>query len=412
MQVYLDNAASTCLDEEAMREMMPFLRETYANPSGACSFSAKARSAVEKARERVAGLIGAAGDEIVFTSGGTEADNMAILGVATESVSVPKMAVQQGIFGAGTVTQDFAEVSGSLGKSGRVRNKIITSKIEHPAVLESCKEAERRGYKVLYAPCDKNGRIDISFIKRNTDKSTLLVSIMTANNELGTIQDIREIAGIAHEAGALFHTDAVQAAGHIPLNVRESGADLLSISSHKLHGPKGIGALYVRRGVKIAPVSFGGGQEKGLRSGTLNVPAIVGFGKACEIARESMEHTVSNMARMREYFIDGLKKSIEEVHINGADSLPSIVSVSFDGIEGSSLLIELDMRGICCSTGSACSASKEGPSHVLLTAGLSEERIRGAMRFSFSKYTTYEELDHTVKAVGECVERLRRIRNI
>nr|MCR5769183.1 aminotransferase class V-fold PLP-dependent enzyme [Lachnospiraceae bacterium] len=249
-------------------------------------------------------------------------------------------------------------------------------------------------------------------------------------------QDIREIAGIAHEAGALFHTDAVQAAGHIPLNVRESGADLLSISSHKLHGPKGIGALYVRRGVKITPVSFGGGQEKGLRSGTLNVPAIVGFGKACEIARESMEQTVSDMARMREYFIDGLKKSVEGVHINGIDksndgthingsseavdgihsndanTLPSIVSVSFEGIEGSSLLIELDMRGICCSTGSACSASKEGPSHVLLTAGLSEERIRGAMRFSFSKYTTYEELDHTVKAVGECVERLRRIRNI
>ena len=387
MRIYLDNAASTRMDEEVLNEMLPFFRDQYANPSGSSGFSAVVRKAVGKAREQVASLIGANADEIIFTSGGTESDNIAI-------------------FGAGF----------SRGETGH--RKIITTGIEHPAVLNPVRELSKKGFEVLYAPCDVAGMADTSFFAEHTDKNTALVSVMTANNELGTIQDIAKIADKAHAAGALLFTDAVQAVGHIPVDVGAFKADLLSISSHKLHGPKGVGALYVRRGTDLSVYSFGGGQERGLRSGTLNVPGIVGLGKACEIASLNIEEVAERIRNLRNSFAKSILCGIPGSHINGiredigpdqGKCLPNILSVSFDGIEATSLLIELDMRGICCSTGSACSMISGKSSHVLKAAGFSEERIRGSVRFSMSKYTTREELDHTVEALKESVGRLRRI---
>ncbi len=387
-RIYLDNAASTAVDRDVLEAMIPYFTEEYANPSGSSSFSANARSAVETARDQAAQLIGASAGEIIFTSGGTESDNAAVFGVARMN-------------GYGS------------GPDKIRRRRIIISATEHPAVLNPCRELEKQGFEVLYAPCDEYGFTDTDHIKRNCDAGTALVSIMSANNELGSLQDTGTAAALAHSAGAVFHTDAVQAAGHIPIDVRKDDVDLLSISSHKLHGPKGVGALFVRNGLKLYPNVFGGGQEKGLRSGTLNVPGIVGFGKACEIARISMDRTNAYLLELRNIFIKLLTENIPGVHINSCMEpgkvLPSILSVSFDAIEGTSLQIELDMKGITCSTGSACASSGGKPSHVLTAAGLSDERIRGSVRFSFSKYTTREELEITARTVSECVKRLREI---
>ena len=323
MKVYLDNAASTAVDKAVIDEMLPFFTEEYANPAGSCSFSSGARNAVALSRSRVAQLIGAEPSEVFFTSGGTESDNMALVGVARSEAAV-----------------------------GNRRNRIITSQIEHPAVLNTARALEAEGFDVRYAPVDIQGFVDTGFIRRYADERTALISIMTANNELGTIQDIGEISRIAHDCGALFHTDAVQAAGHIPIRVNGNGSndiDLLSISGHKLHGPKGIGALYVRRGIRPYIMINGGGQEKGLRSGTLNVPGIVGLGKACEIALHSLNidgagdgeevhdsaERIDSMYGKRNRFIDMIRSRIDGVYFNGPKDrvLPSIVHVSFTGIE-------------------------------------------------------------------------------
>ena len=427
MQVYMDNAASSRIDEEVLQEMMPYFRDIYANPAGACSFSARARKAVGKAREQVAGLIGAEADEIIFTSGGTESDNMAVFGVLKG--------------------QEDHKVPGKGTSERMAGNRIITSTIEHPAVLNACREAGKRGCDVIYAPCNESGLVDLNFIEKHLNDRTVLVSVMAVNNELGTAQDIYSIAGAAHKYGAVFHTDAVQAAGQLPITVRRSSEgkerpifysdpfeslmistgntaqtqgreftgsgcdiDLMSISSHKLHGPKGVGALFVKRGLRLGITSFGGGQENGLRSGTLNVPGIVGFGKACEIARTGMNDIVRELSGKREYLTGRILENIDNVSVNSpAVSSPSIVSLSFAGVEGSSLLIELDMRGVCCSTGSACSASSSKPSYVLTACGMPEERIRGSLRLSFSRLTTTEEIDHTVKALKESVDKLRKV---
>ncbi|MBO4415672.1 MAG: cysteine desulfurase [Lachnospiraceae bacterium] len=411
LSVYLDNAATTAVDPAVLEAMLPYFDVKYANPAGSSSFSAIARNAVNTAREQVADLIGADPYEIVFTSGGTESDNMAVFGAVGE---MPYFMRESG---AGYfVSENANEVKNgydSLTAQKCIMHsfaRIITDRIEHPAVLNPCRELEKRGFEVLYAPCDVRGKIDTEYIKNHAVQGIALISVMLANNELGTIQEVGDLAEAAHNAGALLHTDAVQAAGHIPIDVGKLGVDLLSISSHKIHGPKGAGALFVKKGTKLHPLIFGGGQENGLRSGTLNVPGAVGLGKACELAKNELMTTGSEMIRRKKMFIDRLTTYIEGVHVNSPeDSVPSILSVSFERIEGSSLLIELDMKGICCATGSACSASSSKPSHVLTAAGISSERIRGSIRFSFSRFTTDEELEHTAKVTSECVKRLRSL---
>ncbi|MCR5321792.1 MAG: cysteine desulfurase [Lachnospiraceae bacterium] len=388
LKVYLNNAASTAADPAVIEAMLPFFGEQYANPADTSLFAAFSRNAVEIAREQVAYLIGADPSEIVFTSGGTESDNMAVFGTAV-------------IRSCDNVGRLYASWRGV---------RIITDSVEHPAVMNPCRELEKRGCEVIYAPCDANGLVDTEFIKRSATPGTALISVMLANNELGTVQNVCELKCAAAEAGALLHTDAVQAAGHMPVDVKKLGVDLLSISSHKIHGPKGVGALFVKKGTRLQPLIYGGGHEKRLRPGTLNVPGIVGFGKACELARNGLEKELDYLSRLKNMFIDRLTVNLDGVHINSPEnSVPSILSVSFDGIEGSSLLIELDMKGICCSTGSACSASNAKPSHVLSAAGLSSERLKGSIRFSFSRFNTDEELEYAAKVVKESVERLRRL---
>lgn len=375
--IYLDNAATTKVLPAVLDEMLPYFSETYGNPSAVYSFASKAKSAVDKARDSVADLIGAKSEEIYFTGGGSESDNWAL--------------------------KATAEAYASKGKH------IITSKIEHHAILHTAAWLEKQGYEVTYIDVDEDGVVKLDELEAAIRPDTILISIMAANNEIGTIQPIREIGEIAKKHGVLFHTDAVQAFGHIPINVDEMNIDMLSASGHKIHGPKGIGVMYIRKGVKIRSFIHGGAQERQRRAGTHNVPGIVGIGKAAELASENMDKIMKQESELRDYMIKRVLDEIPYTRLNGhkADRLPNNVSFCFRFIEGESLLILLDQSGICASSGSACTSGSLDPSHVLLAIGLPHEIAHGSLRISMSEETTREDIDYTVDKLKGIVERLR-----
>ena len=376
-RIYLDYAATTPTHPDVVKAMLPYFTDAFGNPSSIHSSGQEAKAAVEEARGRIADFIGARSDEVAFTSGGTEADNLAIKGV-------------------------------TLAREGR-GNHIITSSVEHHAVIETCKFLERRGYRVTYLPVDEYGLVDPEDVKRAITDKTILISVIQANNEMGTIEPIAEIGKITREAGIYFHTDAVQAVGHIPVDVGELGVDLLSMSAHKLYGPKGVGALYIRKGTKLAPLIHGGGQERGRRSSTENVSGIVGFGKAVGLAQQEIAAGAQGLTFLRDKLIRGILERIENTHLNGHPSkrLPNNVNVSVDFIEGESIILNLDLEGICASTGSACSSTSLEPSHVLLALGLSPEQAHGSLRFSLGKWTSEEEIDRVLEVLPRVVAKLR-----
>lgn len=375
--IYLDHAATTPVKPEVLEAMLPYFTENFGNPSSIYSYAQGSKEAVETAREQVAKAIGAADREIFFTSGGTEADNWAIKGIVE-----------------------------SYGKPG---SHIITTSFEHHAVLHACEYLEKKGYEVTYLDVDEDGLVKPEQVRAAIKDNTILITIMFANNEIGTIQPIREIGAIAREHGVLFHTDAVQAVGHVPIDVKEDNIDLLSISGHKLYGPKGAGALYVRKGVKLKAFIHGGAQEKKRRGGTENVPAIVGFGKAIELASASMEEESARQAALRDYLIERIGSEIKYCKLNGHRDkrLPNNVNFSFEFIEGESLLIMLDMKGIYASSGSACTSGSLDPSHVLLAIGLPHEIAHGSLRVSLGESTSREDLDYLVESLKGIIDRLR-----
>jgi cysteine desulfurase len=375
MRIYLDNAATTKADNEVVKAMLPFLTDKYGNASSMHSFGQEANAALEASRKIIAHSINASPEEIIFTSGGTESENLALRGTA------------------------YANKDKG--------NHIITSRIEHPAVLNTCKALEKEGFKVTYLDVDKFGLIDPKELEKVITKNTIIVSIMHANNEIGTIQDIDAIGSLCKKKGVYFHTDAVQSYTKVPINTKKTAVDLISMSSHKLHGPKGVGALYVRKGTRIVPIATGGAHERKLRPGTENVSGIVGFAKAVDIVKEDDN---KRMLKLRDRLIKELLK-IPHTNLNGHPSLRlcNNVSVSFHFIEGESLLMHLDAKGIAVSTGSACSSHELKASHVLLAIGLKHEIAHGTIRFSLSKYNTEKEIDHTIKSVKEVVKELRKI---
>lgn len=375
--IYLDNAATTKVKQEVMDEMLPYFTENYSNPSAVYGFAQEGMNAVNKARAQAAKLIGAKPEEIYFTGGGSESDNWAL-----------KAAV---------------EAYAAKGKH------IITSKIEHHAVLHTCEYLEKLGCEITYLDVDKDGKISLDELKNAIRDDTVLISIMAANNEIGTIEPIAEIGRIAHEHGVLFHTDAVQAYGHIPINVDEMNIDMLSASGHKLNGPKGVGILYIRKGVKIRSFIHGGAQERSRRAGTLNVPGIVGFGKAAQLAGETMADRIGQETALRDHLIDRLLSEIPHSRLNGhrTDRLPNNANICFEFIEGESMLLLLDNLGICASSGSACTSGSLDPSHVLLAIGLPHEIAHGTLRISLSDETTAEDIDFVVDELKKIVERLR-----
>lgn len=376
-RIYLDNAATTRMKEEVLQEMLPFFCETYANPSAIYGFAGEAKRAVRLARERAAALIGAKPTEIYFTSGGTESDNWALRGVAE-----------------------------TCAEKGR---HIIVSAIEHHAVQYTCQYLERQGFSITYLPVEEDGKVLPGTLKRAMRPDTILVSVMAANNEIGTLQPLAALSGIVHEKGALFHTDAVQAYGHVPLPVQELGIDLLSASGHKLGGPKGVGILYCRENLRLLPLLHGGAQERGRRAGTLNVPGIVGFGKAAELAGETLPERMERVSVLRDHLIDSVLAKIPDTRLSGhrQDRLPGNAHFCFRDLEGESLLILLDQQGICAAGGSACASGASEPSHVLAAIGLPNDLARGALRLTLSEETTREEIDVTVEALKEIVGRLR-----
>ena len=375
--IYLDNAATTKLKPEVLDAMMPYLTEKYGNPSSVHSFGAECNSACDNARKNVASLINAKENEIYFTSGGSESDNWAIKSVAHM-------------------------------KKDKGRH-IITSAVEHHAVMETCEYLGREGFEITFVGVDDQGIIKMDELKAAIRPDTILISVIYANNEIGTIQPIREIGALARSKGILFHTDAVQAYGHIPVDVEKDNIDLLSASAHKIHGPKGIGMLYMKNNVKLLPMIHGGPHERKRRAGTLNVPGIIGFGKAAELAKESMEKNNAKLTELRDYVIDRILKEIPHSRLNGHRErrLPGNVNISFRYIEGESMLMMVDMKGVAASTGSACASGSLDPSHVLLAIGLPHEIAHGSIRMSMSEFTTKEELDYTVEALKEVVAKLR-----
>lgn len=377
--IYMDNAATTSLKKEVLDKMMPYLTESYGNPSSVYSLGSKAKVAVEKAREQVANAISANKKEIFFTSGGSEADNWAIRGIAY--------------------------------KYKDKGNHIITTNIEHHAVLHTCQYLEKQGFEVTYLDVDEDGLIDLEDLKDAITDKTILISIMFANNEIGTIQPIKEIGQIAKEKNVYFHTDAVQAIGNIEINVNELNIDLLSLSAHKIHGPKGIGALYVKRGVRLDSIISGGGQERGKRAGTENVSGIVGLGKSIEIATRNIEENNKELIKLRDSLIKKIEDNIDYVKLNGhrTKRLPGNVNICFEFIEGESLLLSLDMVGIAGSSGSACTSGSLDPSHVLLAIGLPHGIAHGSLRLSLGLDNTEEEIDYVVENLIEIVDRLRKM---
>jgi cysteine desulfurase len=376
-RIYLDYAATTPAHPEVLKAMLPYFTDAFGNPSSIHSLGQEAKDAIEKARHQVAALIGAKSEEIVFTGSGTEADNLALKGVA-------------------------------LANQGK-GNHIITSSIEHHAVLETCKFLEKQGFSVTYLPVNGYGMVDPSGVKKAITAKTILISVMHANNDVGTIEPIAEIGNIAREAEIYLHTDAVQTAGHIPVDVNKLNVGLLSISAHKLYGPKGIGALYIRKGTKVSSFMHGGDQERGKRASTENVPAIVGFGKAAEIAQREMLEEAQKLTVLRDQLIEGILKSIEHTQLNGHPvmRLPNNVNVSVDYVEGESMLLNLDLAGICASTGSACSSSALEPSHVLVAMGLPHLQAHGSLRFTSGKWTTEEEINQVLNVLPGIVSKLR-----
>ncbi|MCR2042844.1 cysteine desulfurase NifS [Anaerosalibacter massiliensis] len=375
--IYMDNSATTPVKKEVLDEMIPYFIENYGNPSSIYSLGSKSKNAVESARDKVAKVLGAKSSEIFFTGGGSESDNWAIKGIA------------------------FANKNKG--------NHIITTKIEHHGVLHTCEYLERKGFKVTYLDVDEYGMIDINDLKNSITDETILITIMFANNEIGTIQPIKEIGEIAKEKGIYFHTDAVQAVGHVKIDVNELNIDLLSLSAHKFYGPKGIGALYIRRGVKLDSLIEGGAQERSRRAGTENVPGIVGLGKAIELAYENIDENNEKLITLRERLIKKVFDSIDYVRLNGHPTkrLPGNVSFCFKFIEGESLLLSLDMEGIAGSSGSACTSGSLDPSHVLLAIGLPHEIAHGSLRLSLGDFNTKEEIDYVVEKLTEIVQRLR-----
>ncbi|HEA47211.1 MAG TPA: cysteine desulfurase [bacterium] len=411
-KIYLDYAATTPTDSRVVKAMLPFFTNSFGNPSSIHSFGREGKKAIEEARDKVANLIGAKSEEIIFTSGGTEADNFALKGVASANE-----------------------------KKG---NHIITTAIEHHAVIETCKFLEKRGFEIIYLSVDRDGLVSPEDVKKAITDKTILISVMHANNEIGTIEPIKEIAKVIQEENdrrdsslrsespspernegrqtisnkqslllrskrLYFHTDAVQTAGHLPLNVDELNVDLLSISSHKLYGPQGVGALYIRKGTRIISFIHGGEQERRRRASTENVPGIVGFGRACGIAKEEMGEEAKRLISLRNRLIKGILERIEEVRFNGhpTQRLPNNVNVSIEFVEGESLLLNLDLAGIAASTGSACSSSTLEPSHVLLAIGLSPEIAHGSLRFTLGRGTTREDINYVLKILPKIVTRLR-----
>jgi cysteine desulfurase len=375
--IYLDNAASTAVSDEVLQEMLPYFKENYGNPSSIHRFGRMATKAIETARKRIADLINAQPNEILLTSGGTESNNTALCGIMHQN----------------------------KGK------QLITSSVEHDAILEPCKRLQNEGHDVVYLPVDKYGTVDIERLKNSITKNTALVSIMYGNNEVGTVQPIKEIARICKENNVPFHSDAVQAAGKIPIDVKELGVDMLSISSHKIYGPKGIGALYIKNSIKIVPFILGGGQENGLRSGTENVVNIVGFGKACQLAKENMQKNITYLTSLRDHLIERVLNELSHVSLNGhkENRLPNNAHFTFLGVNGEDLIIKLDENGIAASTGSACSVKTQKASHVLTAMNFSHEQITGSLRLTVGLTNTMEEIDKTVEILKTVVAELRSV---
>ena len=375
---YFDNAATTKVKEEVLDTMLPYFKEDYGNPSAVYALARNSKKAIENAREQVANLIGANKQEIYFTGSGSEADNLALKGIA------------------------FCKKYKG--------NHIITSKIEHPAILDTCKFLENEGFEITYLNVDNNGFVSLEDLTHSITDKTILISIMFANNEIGTIEPIEDIGKIAHSNGILFHTDAVQAAGNIEIDVKNLNVDMLSISSHKIYGPKGVGALYVSKDVDFEKIINGGHQEKNKRAGTENVAGIVGFGKAAKLAKENLEKHILEIKKLREYYIDEVLRKIPNIRINGAKNarLPGNSNISFLGINANDLLLELDNVGICASSGSACSSKDPNPSHVLIALGLNKEEIEGALRVTFGEYNTIKEIDYLIEQLEKAVVKLRK----
>ena len=376
--IYFDNNATTAVAPEVVEAMLPFLTKLYGNPSSIHRFGGQVMAHVDKAREQLAGLLGATPSEIIFTSCGTESDNAALRSAV---FTQPK------------------------------RKKIVISQIEHPAILNTAKDLERSGVTVAVIPVDEHGRLDMDFAKEEIDENTALVSVMWANNEIGNIFPVRELAEMAHAKGALFHTDAVQAVGKVPINLAVDGIDFLSLSGHKLHAPKGVGALYVRRGIRFHPFVIGGHQENGRRAGTENVASLVGLGAAAELAKANMEKENTFVRSLRDTLEQGVVATIKDVRVNGdvANRLPNTTNISFEYIEGESILMLLDQFGICASSGSACTTGSLEPSHVLRAMNLPYTAAHGAIRFSFSRYNTMEEVQFTLEKLPPIIARLREI---
>ena len=378
MDIYLDNSATTKLDKEVLKEMLPYLQENYGNPSSAYRIGRENKAIIENARKQVAGILNANTEEIYFTSGGSESDNMALKGVAFAN-------------------QDKGK-------------HIITSKIEHPAVLDTCKELERQGFEITYINVDKNGIIDLKQLEASIREDTILISIMFANNEIGTIEPIKNIGMIAKKCNVLFHTDSVQAIGNIKIDVKELGIDLLSLSAHKFYGPKGIGALYVRDGINFRKYLNGGHQERNKRAGTENVAGIVGLGKAIALAYNNFEDKNKYLYDLRKYLKNEIKNNIQDIRINGdmEKRLPGNINIFVKGVEADNILTELDKRGIFISTGSACTTGSIESSHVLKAIGLSDTEAHSSIRISIGKYNTKDELKYFVKELKDIIENLRK----
>lgn len=377
--IYLDHAATTAVHPDVLKEMLPYFTDRFGNPSSVYGFAANNKNKLTEARETIAGALGAKPEEIYFTAGGSESDNWAL--------------------------KCTAEAYGVHG------GHIITTKIEHHAILHTCKYLQNRGYDVTYLDVDENGLVDLNTLEAAIRPDTFLISIMFANNEIGTIEPIKEIGEIAHRHGILFHTDAVQAFGQIPIHVDEMNIDMLSASGHKLNGPKGIGFLYIKKGLKLKSFIHGGQQERGRRAGTENVPGIVGIAKACEIAMAEMEERMKKETELRDYLIERILKEISYTRLNGHSKkrLPNNVNISFQFVEGESILIMLDMAGICASSGSACTSGSVDPSHVLLAIGLPHEIAHGSLRLTIGYENTKEEMDTVVDNLKRIITNLRNM---
>ena len=374
---YFDNSATTRVKEEVLQEMFPYFCEEYGNPSSMYSVGREAKRALEKARVRVSELINCKPKEVYFTGCGSESDNTAIKGIAY--------------------------------KNRKKGNHIITSKIEHPAVLHTCQSLEKHGFEVTYLNVDKDGFINLSELENSIKPNTILISIMFANNEIGTIEPIREISKIAKKHNIIFHTDAVQACGNVDIDVRKLGIDMLSLSGHKLYAPKGVGALYVKEGIEFEKFMDGGHQEKDKRGGTENVAEIVGLGKAAELAKNNLEKHKEHLRTLRDYYIKNIEEKITDAKLNGPreNRLPGNANFSFPGINGEELLIHLDERGICASSGSACTTGSMDPSHVLVAIGLDKNMSKGALRTSFGEENTLEDVDFLVDSLVEILNKMR-----